>query len=85
LVLVLGFQMGWGVVANILPALCLMFAGIGLFIQGGREVALGFTTLPWRAGEFELRDPAGGRILSQPGPTATPFKSMKAAREFAAK
>jgi hypothetical protein len=63
---------------------CAMFAGIGMLIQGGREVALGFTTLPWRAGQYALRDPANGHTLSLAGAPGTPFKSMKAAREFAA-
>jgi hypothetical protein len=81
LVLIFGFHLLWPTFFE--PALALMGGGAltASSIQNFREADCGYTTLPWRAGELELRDPADGRILVPAG-AGVRFDSLKDAREW---
>jgi hypothetical protein len=52
-------------------------------VQRGRELQRGYTTIPWLAGEVELRDPADGRVLVPRRYGGAPFRTMSLARAFA--
>ena len=67
-----GLPVAWGLVR------------VGIAVQITQESESGYTTIPARAHELDLRDPANGRILSRAGEDGTPFKTLKAARSFAA-
>jgi hypothetical protein len=81
LVLIFGFHLLWPTFFE--PALALMGGGAltASLIQNFREEDSGYTTLPWRAGELELRDPTDGRILVPAG-AGVRFDSLKDAREW---
>jgi hypothetical protein len=82
-VLVLRLQTGWPVLAGFAFASLFSVSSIASLIQHYREADLGYTTLPSRAGELELRDPTDGATLIPAG-SGVRFDSLKQARRWSA-
>ena len=58
-------------------------ANVGGLIQRKAELEHGYTTIPWLAGEVDLRDPSTGQVLVRAGSVTPDFTTIRSAREFA--
>lgn len=77
------FHLLWPTLVGMAFALIGAGAATASLVQNIREAEYGYTTLPWRTGELELRDPADGWIVVPAG-AGVRFDSLKEAREWSA-